>query len=110
MILFHFQEAVKLGKSFLTQLGLEPRPPDYCQRAIPLCYNLFQISGKKCCGPRSKVVKLSICTPKDKGSILEVEIRNIIIQDFIIQTTKNLDYDISDFDFRDRTLAIRSAK
>src|SRR6185437_7750635 len=48
-----------------------------------------------------------------------------IIQDFIIQTTKNpgsrnqifcslydeiLNYDISDFDLRDRTLALRSAK
>ena len=56
-----------------------------------------------------------------EGSISEVEIRNIIIQDFIIQTTKNLElvcfsdcslydeilnYNISDFDLRDRTLAI----
>ena len=79
-------------------------------------YSLFQISGKKSCEERSKVVKLFICTPKGKGSILEVEIRNIIIQDFIIQTTKNLklvcfsgcslydeilNYDISDFDLMD---------
>src|SRR6185437_4704773 len=68
---------------------------------------------------------LSLCTSKSEGSIPEVEIRNIIIQDFIIQTTKNrdstsgifcslydeiLNYDISDFDLWDRTLALWSAK
>ena len=77
-------------------------------------------SGRDC-----QVVKLSLCTPKGEGSIPEVEIRIIIIQDFIIQTTKNpgdripvfcslydeiLNYNISDFDLRDRTLTLRSAK
>jgi hypothetical protein len=50
--------------------------------------------GKKS-GRDGEVVKLSLCTPKGEGSIPEVEIRNIIIQDFIIQTTKNLESEIS---------------
>ena len=56
-----------------------------------------------------KWARNEFCTPKGEGSIPEVEIRNKSEKIFCSLYDEILNYDISDFDLQDRTLALRSA-